>query len=185
MFTHPCAPGYSVHMARLSGPQGEPPPKPRPELHTQAWRNFKRMQLSACLFGGLIFALVVVRAMDVLPGAQGDKLFVFLWAPLGFFGLTLVASLWAAPIRRMLKRYVWITFAAGFGQTPWSVVGVLAVLALAAWAVFAQISDFANGGRYPAGIFSAYAAGVALMVAQTWLCRVLEREPEVRSLIER
>ena len=178
-------PDYVNGMARLSGPQAEPPPKPRPELHTQAWRNFKRMQLSACLFGGLIFALVVVRAFEVLPGETDDKFFVFLWAPLGFFGLTLIASLWAAPIRRLLKRYVWITFAAGFGQTPWSVVGVLAVLALAAFAIFSQISDFANGGRYPAGIFSAYAAGVALMVAQTWLCRALEREPDVRSLIER
>jgi hypothetical protein len=172
-------------MARLSGPQAEPPPKPRPELHTQAWRNFKRMQLSACLFGGLIFALTVVRAFDVLPGRTGDKAFVFIGAPLGFFGITLVASLWAAPIRRMLKRYVWITYNAGFGQTPWSVVGVLAVLAIAAFAVYSQISDYGNGGRYPAGIFSAYAAGVALMVAQTLLCWALEREPEVRPLIER
>ena len=172
-------------MTRLSGPQITPPPKGPPGFHTQAWRNFKRMQLSACLFGGLIFALTVVRALDVLPGARDEKLFVFLIAPVGFFGLTLAASLFAPPLRRMLKRYVWITFTAGFGQTPWSVVGVLAVLGLAAWAVFQQIAGFANGGRYPAGIFSAYAAGIGLMAAQTLLCRVLEREPDVRPLIER
>jgi hypothetical protein len=171
-------------MPRLSGPQPEPQ-KPQPELHTQAWRNFKRMQLSACLFGGLIFALVVLRAFDVLPGERQLKLFVFLVAPLGFFTLTLVASLAGGPIRRLLKQYVWITFAAGFGQTAWSVVGVLGVLALAAFAIVIQISEFANGGRYPGGIFSAYAAGVALMVAQAWLCRALEREPDVRRLIER
>ncbi len=171
-------------MPRLSGPQVEPP-KPRPELHTQAWRNFKRMQTSACLFGGLIFALVVVRAFDVLPGALRDKLFVFVGAPLGFFALTLAASLLGGPIRRLLKQYVWITFAAGFGQTPWSVAGVLGVLAFAAFAILLQISEFGRGGRYPGGIFSAYAAGVALMVAQAWLCRALEREPDVRNLIER
>lgn len=172
-------------MARLSGPRTTPPPKPPPGLHTQAWRNFKRMQLSACLFGGLIFSLTVVRAFDVLPGARRDKLFVFLGAPLGFFALTLAASLMIGPLRRLLRNYVWVTFTAGFGQTPWSVVGVLAVLALAAAAIFYQIAGVAEGGRYPAGIFSAYSAGLALMVAQTWLCRALEREPDVRPLIER
>lgn len=171
-------------MPQLSGPHTPPPPKP-PGFHTQAWRNFKRMQFSACLFGGLIYGLTVLRAFSVLPGERGDKLFVFIWAPLGFFVLTLAASLTAAPIRRLLKRYVWITFAAGFGQTPWSVAGVLAVLAVAALAIVSQITGFAEGGRYPAGIFSAYAAGVALMVAQAWLCRSLEREPDVRPQIER
>ena len=172
-------------MPQMSGPRAPEPPKPAPSFHTQAWRNFKRMQLSACLFGLLIFALTVVRAIDVLPGALNEKLFVFVLAPLGFFGLTLAAALFASPLRRALKRYVWITFAAGFGQTPWSVAGVLTVLGVAAWAIFSQIDGFADGGRYPAGIFSAYLAGVALMAAQTVLCRVLEREPEVRPLIER
>ena len=167
-------------MSQSSGPGA-----PEPPAHTQAWRNFKRMQLSACLFGLLIFALTVVRAIDVLPGAMNEKLFVFLVAPFGFFGLTLAAALFAGPLRRMLKRYVWMTFAAGFGQTPWSVAGVLAVLGIAAALIFFQIADFADGGRYPAGIFSAYAAGVALMAAQAVLCRVLEREPDVRPLIER
>lgn len=172
-------------MARLSGPQTTPPPKAPPGFHTLAWRNFKRMQLSACLFGALIFALTVVRAFDVLPGDADEKLFVFLIAPIGFFGLTLAASLFASPLRRMLKRYVWITFTAGFGQTPWSVAGVLTVLGVAAWAIFNQIAGFADGGRYPAGIFSAYAAGIGLMAAQALLCRALEREPDVRPLIER
>jgi hypothetical protein len=171
-------------MARLSGPQATPPP-PTPGVQTETWRNFKRMQLSACLFGGLIYALTVVRAFDVLPGAANLKLFVFVVAPMGFFALTLAAALFAAPLRRLLKRYVWVTFQAGFGQTPWSVAGVLTLLGVAAWAVFRQIGGFADGGRYPAGIFSAYAAGLGLMAAQTALCRALERDPEVRPLIER
>jgi hypothetical protein len=152
--------------------------------HTQAWRNFKRMQVSACLFGGLIYSLAVVRAYDVLPGEPQLKTFVFVIAPALFFLMTLIAVFTAGPIRRLLKRYVWMTFAAGFGQTPWSVVGALGVLAAAAMAIFLQINGHQNGGRYPAGIFSAYAAGVALLVAQTLLCRVLEREPDVRRLIE-
>jgi len=153
--------------------------------HTVAWRNFKRMQVSACLFGALIYALTVVRAWDVLPGKTGEKFFVFLIAPFGFFLLTLIAVFLAGPIKRMLKHYVWMTYAAGFGQTPWSVVGVLAVLGLCAGAIFLQISGYSDGGQYPAGIFSAYAAGIGLLVAQTLLCRTLEREPEVRRLIER
>lgn len=157
----------------------------RPRLHTQAWRNFKRMQVSACLFGFLIFALTVVRAWDVLPGEPRLKLFIFLIAPTGFFALTLAAVFTAGPLRRLLKRYVWMTFAAGFGQTPWSVVGGLGVLALCAGVIFFQISDHATGGRYPIEVFSAYAAGIALLVAQTLLCRALEREPDVRPLIER
>jgi hypothetical protein len=157
-------------------------------LHTQAWRNFKRMQVSACLFGGLLYALAVVRAYDVLPGVPEQpwlKTFVFVIAPALFFAMTLLFVFTATPLRRLLKRYVWLTFAAGFGQTPWSVVGTLAVLGLAAAAIFFQIADHANGGRYPAGIFSAYAAGIALLVAQTLLCKVLERDPDKRRLIER
>ena len=153
-------------------------------LHTQAWRNFKRMQVSACLFGGLVYALAVVRAYDVLPGEARLKTFVFVTAPAMFFLMTLAAVFTAGPIRRLLKRYVWMSFAAGFGQTAASVLGGLGILALAAGAIFFQIAQHAAGGRYPAGIFSAYAAGVALLVAQTLLCRVLEREPDVRRLIE-
>ena len=153
-------------------------------LHTRAWRNFKRMQLSASLFGFLVYALAAVRAFDALPGEPRLKAFVFLIAPFAFFSMTLAAVFTARPLRRMLKRYVWMTFAAGFGQTPLSVAVGLGVLAAAAGFIFLQISAFDEGGRYPAGIFSAYAAGVGLLVAQTLLCRALEREPDVRPLIE-
>jgi hypothetical protein len=154
-------------------------------LHTQAWRNFKRMQVSACLFGVLVYALAVVHAYEVLPGEPKLKTFVFVVAPALFFLMTLAAVFTAAPLRRLLKRYVWLTFAAGFGQTATSVLVALGLLALAAGAIFFQIGQHASGGRYPAGIFSAYAAGVALLVAQTLLCRVLERDPDKRRLIER
>ena len=42
----------------------------------------------------------------------------------------------------------------------------------------------ADGGRYPAGVFSGYAAGIGILAAQAVLVRVLERDPEVRRQIE-
>ncbi len=155
-----------------------------PGPHITAWRNFKRMQLSASMFGVLVYALAVVHAYEVLPGEPRLKAFVFLLAPAAFFSMTLAAVFVAGPLRRWLKRYVWMTFAAGFGQTPLSVVVGLGILAVAAGVIFYQIATHEEGGLYPAGIFSAYAAGVALLVAQTVLCRALERDPDVRPLIE-
>jgi hypothetical protein len=116
-----------------------------PAEHTPAWRNFKRMQLSASLFGALIYALAVVHAYEVLPGEPRLKIFVFILAPASFFSMTLAAVFLAGPIRRWLKRYVWMTFAAGFGQTPLSVVVGLGILALAAGAIFYQIATHEEG----------------------------------------
>jgi uncharacterized membrane protein YesL len=154
-------------------------------LHTRAWRNFRRMQLSGCLFAALIYMLAVLHAWEALPGAPRMKAYFFLLFPAVFFLFTFVVPLSAGPIRRMLKRYVWMSFAAGFGQNVVSVVGGLGVLALTAGFIFLQIAGHEDGGRYPAGIFSAYAAGVGVLFAQAVLTRWLEREPEVRALIER
>jgi hypothetical protein len=153
--------------------------------HTPAWRNFKRMQSSACWFGTLIYVLAVLRAWDVLPGEPRLKLQLFLLFPAVFFLFSLITPLSNGPLRRWLKKYVWMSFAAGFGQTVPSVLGGLGVLAVAAAFVFAQIAGHGNGGRYPAGIFSAYAAGVGILFAQAVLARRLEQEPTVRALIER
>jgi hypothetical protein len=143
------------------------------------------MQGSACLFGSLVYGAAVLRAFDALPGATSFKLTVFLVFPAVFFGLAFIVPLIAAPVRRWLKKYVWMSFAAGFGQTVWSVLGGLGVLAVAAAFIFMQIAGVEDGGRYPAGIFSAYASGVGILFAQAVLTRRLEREPEVRRLIER
>jgi hypothetical protein len=156
-----------------------------PPAHTPAWRNFKRMQGSACLFGSLIYFAAVLRAWDALPGTPGFKAAVFLGFPGVFFALAFAVPLLAGPVRRWLQKYVWMSFAAGFGQTVPSVVGGLGVLAFAAAFIFVQIAGAAEGGRYPAGIFSAYASGVGILFAQAVLTRWLEREPAVRQVIER
>jgi hypothetical protein len=46
------------------------------------------------------------------------------------------------------------------------------------------VADVAHGGRYPAGVFSGYAAGIGILVAQILLVRQIERDPAVRPLIE-
>jgi hypothetical protein len=160
-------------------------PEPDAPLHTAAWRNFKRMQGSACLFGSLIYLAAALRAWEALPGEPRFKATIFLIAPALFFSLAFTVPLVAGPVRRWLKKYVWMSFAAGFGQTVWSVVGGLGVLAFCAGFIFLQIAGAADGGRYPAGIFSAYASGVGILFAQAVLTRLLEREPSVRQLIER
>jgi amino acid transporter len=102
-----------------------------------------------------------------------------------FFALRFAVPLLAGPVRRWLQKYVLDELRAGFGQTVPSVVGGLGVLAFAAGFIFVQIAGAAEGGRYPAGIFSAYASGVGILFAQAVLTRWLEREPAVRQVIER
>ena len=84
-----------------------------------------------------------------------------------------------------LKRYVWLTFVSGFGQTVMSVLTGLGVLALGGAFLFAEIARAADGGRWPAGGFSALGAGLGVLVAQAVLTTWLEREPKIRELILR
>ena len=141
------------------------------------------MQAAACLFGVGVYAAAAVHAWRVLPqGGAFKSLFTLL-----FPGVFLQAVLWAAlviaPVRRWLKRYTWLTFAAGFGRTPVSVLTALGVLALAGAAIYLQIGQAERGGRYPGGLFSAYAAGVGVLCAQALLAQRLEQEPKVREVI--
>jgi hypothetical protein len=154
-------------------------------MHVQAWRNFKRMQASACVFATLIYAAAVLHAWRVLPGAPGLKLAVTLAFPALYFLASFFLPLTIKPLRRLLKRYVWMSFAAGFGQTPISVLAGLGLLAFAAVFIYLQVAGVANGGRYPAGVFSGYGAGIGILFAQALLVLHLEREPKIREIIER
>ena len=126
--------------------------------HTPAWRNFKRMQDSACVVASLIYAGAALHAWQVLPGPTQKKLLFTLAAPLIFLSLTILLPLVLGGLRRLLRSYVWLSFKAGFGQTPASVITGLGLLALAAGFIYLQIAGVAHGGRYPAGVFSGYAA---------------------------
>ena len=87
-------------------------------------------------------------------------------------------------LRRPLTRYVWMSFQAGFGQSVRSILSGVVLLGGAAAFMYWQISSAAHGGRYPAGVFSGYAAGIGILAAQAALVRVLEKVPEVRKQIE-
>ena len=152
--------------------------------HTPAWRNFKRMQDSACLVACLIYAGAVLHAWRVLPGPAQQKLVFTLAAPLMFLALTVLLPMVIGGLRRLLRRYVWLSFMAGFGQTPASIISGLGLLGFAAGFIYLQVAGVARGGRYPAGVFSAYAAGIGILFVQAMLVRSLERDPEVRPRIE-
>ena len=154
-------------------------------MQMEAWRKFKRMQASACVFACLIYLGAVIHAWRVLPGPPTLKLVVTLAFPAFYCVCATVLPLKIKPLRRMLKDYVWMSFAAGFGQTAISVLAGLGLLAFAAGFIYLQIAGVAHGGRYPAGVFSGYGAGIGILFAQAMLVAALEREPQIREVIER
>jgi len=156
----------------------------RDMAHTPAWKSFKRTQDLTVAMASLIYAGAVVHAFARLPWTLG----VITQRTLIFPAVYLVASV-SLPLalgwlRRPLTRYVWMSFEAGFGQTLFSVVSGIALLGGAAGFMYWQISTAVPGGRYPTGVFSAYAAGIGILAAQAALVRVLERHPDVKKEIE-
>ncbi|WP_296597950.1 hypothetical protein [Phenylobacterium sp.] len=152
--------------------------------HTPAWRSFKRTQDLTVATAVLIYAGAVAHAFGRLPG--GVELIAqrtLVW-PAIFLSLSFTLPLLIGPVRRPLARYVWMSFQAGFGQNLRSILYGVALLGGAAGLIYWQISNAANGGRYPAGVFSGYAAGIGILAAQAALVRVLEKHPEVKREIE-
>ena len=152
--------------------------------HTRAWRNFRRMQDMTVAAASLIYAGAVVHAFRMLPGdfaLIAERTLVW---PGIFLSLSLSVPLAVGAIRRNLARFVWMSFKAGFGQTAGSVVIGVALLMGAALLMYWQIQGAAAGGRYPAGVFSGYAAGIGILAAQAALVRVLELHPDVKREIE-
>ena len=151
---------------------------------TKAWRDFRRMQDVATAASSLIYAGSVVHAFSVLPGGPAViARHALVWpatALLAGFALPLLIL----PARRALARYVWMSFISGFGQTPVSVLTGVGLLAAAALFIYWQVWAVGHGGRYPAGVFSGYAAGIGILAAQAVLVRALETVPDVRKQIE-
>ena len=152
--------------------------------YTRAWRNFKRMQDFTVAVASLIYAGAAVHAFGRLPGSVGMVLrWVLMW-PAIYLVASLIAPLIIPPLRRWLTKYVWLSFQAGFGQTPGSIVTGLVLLLGAALFIYWQIASVAATGAYRANVFSAYAAGIGILAAQAILVRALERIPDVRKVIE-
>ncbi len=152
--------------------------------HTRTWRNFRRMQHSALAFACLIYLGAVLHAWRILPGPEGRKATFTLAFPALFLALTLLGFALYPPGRRLIRKYVWISYGAGFGQTAGSILWGLGVLVFAAVFIYLQIAGVAHGGRYPAGVFSGYGAGIGILIAQVLQVYGLEREPEVQRVIE-
>jgi hypothetical protein len=152
--------------------------------YTRAWRNFKRMQDFTVAVASLIYSGAAVHAVGRLPGNPAMVLrWILLWPAL-YLAASLVAPLVIPPVRRWLTKYVWMSFQAGFGQTPGSIITGVALLMGAALFIYWQIATVAATGTYRANVFSAYAAGIGILAAQAVLVRALERQPDVRPMIE-
>jgi hypothetical protein len=126
----------------------------------------------------------VLHGWTVLPGTVQTKIIFTLAAPLIFLSLTVLLPMVLPKLRRALLRYVWMSFNAGAGQNAASVLAGLGLLVVAALFIYLQIAGVAKGGRYPAGVFSGYAAGIGILLVQATLVRALERDPLVRPRIE-
>ena len=148
-----------------------------------AWRNFKRMQDLTVAAASLIYAAAVVDAIGRLPGGSGMVLrWTLLW-PAAYLGFSLAIPLLVGPLKRWLARYVWMSFKAGFGQTPGSVVTGVALLLGAGLFIYWQVRRAAEAGQVGANVFAAYAAGIGILAAQAILVRALEQAPDIREQI--
>ncbi len=148
-----------------------------------SWRNFRRMQVSTLSAAVLIYAGAVLYAWRTLPGPEDLKLQRTILFPLVFLTLSWGVPMAVRPLRRKLARYVWMSYVAGYGQSVVSVLTGIGLLVAAAVFIYWQVAAVAGGGRYPAGVFSGYAAGIGILIAQVLLLRRLERDPAVRQVI--
>ena len=151
---------------------------------SRPWRLFRRMQNTIVIVAALIYAVAVIQAWRVLPGADALKAQRTLIFPGFFLVISFAGALLVRPFRGALSRHLWISFKTGFGQSVISVLVGVGVLILVAGFVFWQVHAAAHGGRYPGGAFSGYAAGIGLLAAQAILSRGMERDPAVRADIE-
>ena len=150
-----------------------------------AWRTFRRMQFSASAAAALIYSSAGVYAWQVLPGAAQLKVERILLFPGVFMLMALGLPFLAPVVGRALSQHVWVSFRWGFGQTAISVLTGVGVLGAMAAFIYWQCHEAAEGrGRYPAGVFSGYAAGIGVLGAQAVLVRLLERDPAARPRIE-
>lgn len=151
---------------------------------TRAWRNFKRMQDLTVAAASLIYAAAVVHALGVLPGGAAEVVrWTLLWPAVWLAG-SFVIPLLTPALKRWLARWVWMSFQAGFGQTPGSILTGVALLLGAGLFIYFQVARAAASGQVGANVFSAYAAGIGILAAQAVLVRALEQLPDVRARIE-
>jgi hypothetical protein len=151
---------------------------------TVAWRKFKRCQDGAAVAAALILASAMAYGWWRLPSSDGLRTQAIIVFPAVFLLASGLVPMLIGPLRRALMHYVWGAFDAGFGQTATSVAIAVALTAGVALFVFWRVGGVIGGGGYPVGVLCGLATGLGVLLAQTLLARRLEREPEVRAVIE-
>ena len=151
---------------------------------TAAWRNFKRMRDVVVTAASLIYAAAVLDALSRLPGGSAAVLRWSLLIPAAYAGFSLGLPLLIPPLKRWLAKYVWMSFQAGFGQTPASVIVGVALLLGFGLFIHSEVGRAAKAGQVGVNVFSAYASGIGILAAQAILVRFLEATPAYRAQIE-
>ncbi|HXV00186.1 MAG TPA: hypothetical protein VG166_06790 [Caulobacteraceae bacterium] len=149
-----------------------------------SWRMFRRMQHTILAVAALTYAGTALEAWR-LPGA-GEMLKLARTAifPAAFLALSAAGVLFVPVLRNAVIRHLWTSYRTGFGQSVISVLAGVGVLIALAGFILWQIHSAAQGGRYPGGAFSGYAAGIGLLIAQAVLVRRMEHDPALRRCIE-
>jgi len=153
-------------------------------VYVSSWRLFRRMQHTLLAVATLTYVAVVLEAWSVPTVGEALKLARTTLVPAAFLVLSIVAILGVPALSRALTRHLWTSYCTGFGQSVISVLAGVGVLIALAGTIFWQVHSVAHGGRYPAGAFSGYAAGIGLLIAQAVLVRRIERDPNLRRMIE-
>jgi hypothetical protein len=152
--------------------------------YARSWRQFRRMQHTLVAVAALTYAIVTLEAWRTPGVGEALKLARTTIFPAVALVMSLAAILLTPGLSRLLIRHLWTSYRTGFGQNVISVlVGVGVLLGLAGVALW-QLQGAAHGGRFPAGAFSGYAAGIGLLIAQAVLVRRIEADPELGRLIE-
>jgi hypothetical protein len=128
------------------------------------------MQTSLALAAILGYAACALEAWRLPHPPNMPRTAVFSGA---FFLVTLGAALWVPMLRTAIQAHLMTSYRTGFGQGLVSVAVSLSVILAAATFLLWRIH--ASGDPAPA--FSAFAAGIGLLVAQVALVRRLERGP--------
>ncbi|HEY1880719.1 MAG TPA: hypothetical protein VGG68_12380 [Caulobacteraceae bacterium] len=152
--------------------------------HVLSWRLFKRMQHTLVAVAALSYLLAALEGWTVPSVGEPLKLLRTTIFPAGFLVVSVAAVLGVPAFSQLLTKHLWTSYRTGFGQSVISVlVGVGVLIGLSGF-IFWQIHGVSHGGRYPAGAFSGYAAGIGLLIAQAVLLRRIEADPELRRHIE-
>ena len=126
------------------------------------------MQISLALAAILAYAACVLEAWRLPHAPNLPRTAVFSAA---FFVATVGAALWIPVLRTAVEAHLMTSYRTGFGQGLVSVAVSLTVILAAAAFLLWRI----HGAGDPAPAFSAFAAGIGLLVAEVVLVRRLER----------